>query len=196
MAPDNEPRAHPPETLEGWFALHQVFSATLSEESDSDRLRSAASMLPQVAADGWSTMARLIGSKADVLAVHFRPTLEEIETVQRAMRQAACALDWTLSYSFLSVTEAGLYHLTAQLARDAAARGGSVGDPAYLGELAQRSAAERESPHVQRRLYPQLPADMPYVCFYPMSKRREAGQNWYQLSLDERSRLMHTHGLT
>ena len=37
---------------------------------------------------------------------------------------------------------------------------------------------------------------MPYVCFYPMSKRRDAAQNWYTLSLDERSRLMHAHGLT
>ena len=41
-----------------------------------------------------------------------------------------------------------------------------------------------------------LPADMPYVCFYPMTKRREAGQNWYTLSLDERSRLMQAHGQT
>jgi chlorite dismutase len=37
---------------------------------------------------------------------------------------------------------------------------------------------------------------MRYLCFYPMSKRRDPGANWYQLSLDERSRLMHTHGLT
>jgi chlorite dismutase len=47
-----------------------------------------------------------------------------------------------------------------------------------------------------RRLYPELPADMPYVCFYPMSKRRDESQNWYVLSLDERSRLMQSHGLT
>jgi chlorite dismutase len=37
---------------------------------------------------------------------------------------------------------------------------------------------------------------MPYVCFYPMSKRRDDGQNWYALDLDERSRLMYGHGLT
>jgi chlorite dismutase len=29
-----------------------------------------------------------------------------------------------------------------------------------------------------------------------MSKRRSEGQNWYALSLDERSRLMQTHGMT
>ena len=37
---------------------------------------------------------------------------------------------------------------------------------------------------------------MPYVCFYPMTKRRDAGQNWYTLTLDERSRLMLAHGQT
>ncbi len=35
---------------------------------------------------------------------------------------------------------------------------------------------------------------MPYVCFYPMSKRRAPQQNWYALSADERSRLMWEHG--
>jgi chlorite dismutase len=37
---------------------------------------------------------------------------------------------------------------------------------------------------------------MPYVCFYPMSKRRASGQNWYALPLEERSRLMMAHGMT
>lgn len=47
------------------------------------------------------------------------------------------------------------------------------------------------------RLYPQLPpADKPAFCFYPMSKRREAGANWYALPYDERSELMHEHGAT
>ena len=101
-----------------------------------------------------------------------------------------------LSYSFLSVTEAGLYHVTAQLAADAEKRGGAVGDAEYKRQVDERVKAELASDHVRRRLYPPLPGDMPYVCFYPMSKRRVAGQNWYALSLEERSRLMHSHGVT
>ncbi|HEV7839110.1 MAG TPA: chlorite dismutase family protein, partial [Gemmatimonadaceae bacterium] len=100
------------------------------------------------------------------------------------------------TYSFLSVTEAGLYHITAELARVAQSRGGQFGDAEYVLALDERAGAERESAHVRRRLYPDLPPDMPYVSFYPMSKRREAAQNWYALTLDERSRLMHAHGLT
>ena len=48
---------------------------------------------------------------------------------------------------------------------------------------------------MKQRLYPLRPPDMPYVCFYPMSKRREPNQNWYALTLAERSRLMIAHGL-
>jgi peroxiredoxin len=62
--------------------------------------------------------------------------------------------------------------------------------------MAKRVEAERANPHVQRRLFPTQPPDMPYVCFYPMSKRRVPGQNWYALSLEERSRLMTAHGRT
>lgn len=47
------------------------------------------------------------------------------------------------------------------------------------------------------RLYPQLPPEgKPAFCFYPMSKRRNVGANWYALPYDERSELMHEHGAT
>jgi len=47
------------------------------------------------------------------------------------------------------------------------------------------------------RLYPQLPPDgKPAFCFYPMSKRRNDGNNWFTLPHDERSELMHEHGST
>jgi chlorite dismutase len=138
----------------------------------------------------------LIGSASQVMVIHFRDSLDAIADAEDRMRATKISADAQLSYSFLSVTEAGLYHITADLARAAAARGGQIGDAEYTRTLAGRAAAERESEHVKRRLYPQLPPDMPYVCFYPMSKRRDPGQNWYALDLDERSRLMYGHGLT
>ena len=49
----------------------------------------------------------------------------------------------------------------------------------------------------QLRLYPQLPPEgKPAWCFYPMSKRRNVGQNWYTLPYDERDQLMRGHGRT
>lgn len=47
----------------------------------------------------------------------------------------------------------------------------------------------------QARLYPVLPPEgMTAWCFYPMSKRRDPGQNWFALPFDERKELMMEHG--
>jgi chlorite dismutase len=146
--------------------------------------------------DGWSCFVRLIGSSADLMVIHFRDSLDSIAAAQDVLARSRLNGVLEPAYSFLSVAEAGLYHLTAELARAAAARGGKVGDDEYTRALAERAKTERDSSHVRRRLYPELPADMPYVSFYPMSKRRDAMQNWYTLTLDERSRLMQAHGLT
>jgi chlorite dismutase len=49
----------------------------------------------------------------------------------------------------------------------------------------------------QTRLYPKLPPEGKTAwCFYPMSKRRAVGQNWYALPYDERKDLMYGHGAT
>jgi chlorite dismutase len=183
------PLAHPPETLEGWYALHQIYTCGLNTDDRPGRLA-------QDDKDGWSIEVRLIGSMADLMVIHFRKDLDAIRSAQDAFEETARERELNLVYSFLSVTEAGLYHLTAKLAQEAAARGGAVGDDQYKADMAARVKAERDSDHVRRRLYPPLPTDMPYVCFYPMSKRRDAGQNWYTLSLEERSQLMYAHGLT
>jgi chlorite dismutase len=189
------PLAHPPETLEGWYVLHQILrsSKQRSTAALTEVAKRASAVLESQA--GWSCFVRLIGSTSDLMAIHFRESLDALGEAQDTLSEKL-GDDLELVYSFVSVTEAGLYHLTAEMARDAEVRGGAVGDPEYAKGIAERAKIERESPHIKRRLYPQRPAEMPYVCFYPMSKRRDAGQNWYGLSLDERSRLMHAHGLT
>jgi chlorite dismutase len=49
--------------------------------------------------------------------------------------------------------------------------------------------------HLKARLYPVLPPEgMSAWCFYPMSKRRDPGQNWFTLPYDERKELMFEHG--
>ena len=60
-----------------------------------------------------------------------------------------------------------------------------------VSEYAKGMPAEMLNP----RLHPQLPPEgMRAVCFYPMSKRRNPGQNWYELGYEERERLMFGHG--
>ena len=195
--------AHPPETLEGWYSLHQVFQVDraavrslpadlLAQEWDS--VAHALSELADPIEGGWSVPILLIGSRSDLMLVHFRPTLDSLRDAQHRLSNFRLVESLRVTSSHLGVTEAGLYHITAELARESAGRGGSVGDEAYRASLNERLERERGSEHVQRRLYPPLPADMPYVCFYPMSKKRESDANWYALTLSERSELMHAHG--
>ena len=199
------PRAHPPETTEGWYVLHQVLTwnrpalRALPAPELAAACDAAAPVLGQMSAPsagGWTAVVPLIGSRADVMLLHFRPTLDDIGEAQRALARLALFDHLAPTYSFLSVTEAGLYHASAQLADAAEARGGAVGDAEHRAEMAKRVEGERASPHVQRRLFPAQPPEMPYTCFYPMSKRRAVGQNWYALPLAERSRLMMAHGMT
>jgi len=63
-----------------------------------------------------------------------------------------------------------------------------------LTELSEYAGGLPEA-MAQARLYPQLPPEgMTAWCFYPMSKRRDPGQNWFALPFDERKALMHEHG--
>lgn len=60
-----------------------------------------------------------------------------------------------------------------------------------VSEYAKGMPAERLEP----RLHPKLPpAGKRAFCFYPMSKRRDGGDNWYRLPYEERLKLMYEHG--
>jgi chlorite dismutase len=189
--PAMESPALPPETLEGWYALHQLYTIDrralrlLTSDAARDlRCTTAESLngLAREASDGWSVVVSLVGSTADVLFMHFRPTLDDLRDVQHRVDRLPVMEYLRPAMYFLSVTELGLYQLAAH----------GQDDP----QREARLRAELESPHTLRRLYPPVPENMPYVSFYPMSKRRDAGQNWYTLPLTERSKLMHSHGLT
>jgi hydrogen peroxide-dependent heme synthase len=65
-----------------------------------------------------------------------------------------------------------------------------------MTEVSEYAAGVPETMRMAR-LYPELPpAEMPAFCFYPMSKRRQAGANWYELDYEARLELMRGHGET
>ena len=62
-----------------------------------------------------------------------------------------------------------------------------------LSEYAKGVPAELK----EARLHPQLPPEGKRAfCFYPMSKRRQPGGNWFTLPFEERKDLMLAHGKT
>ncbi|HUF13426.1 MAG TPA: hydrogen peroxide-dependent heme synthase [Longimicrobiales bacterium] len=189
-----------PRTIEGWYALHQVMRVdwrALRASSAQERatlLAETERLMAGLAAPeraGWSAAYRLIGGGADFMLVHFRETLDELADVQLAIRRSRLGALLTIDYDFTSVTEAGLYHASAEAAADA------VDDlKKYAALLDEAAAAEAASPHVRTRLYPEPPADMRVISFYPMSKRRVHPDNWYALDVAERNRMMAEHGLS
>jgi len=192
--------AIPPATLEGWYALHQIFAldwAQLRTLDAAERTTLAAAadrLMEELAApaEGWSAAFRVAaGDGADLLFVHFRPTLDEAAAVQTRVRASALGRFLAPVYDYLSVTEAGLYHATAEAAREH-----GVGTDGFRAAIEAAQAAELASPHVRSRLYPEIPEGMRYLSFYPMTKRRTGAENWYTLDVAERSRLMRDHGMT
>jgi len=62
-----------------------------------------------------------------------------------------------------------------------------------VSEYAKGMPEEAKRP----RLYPQLPPEgKAAFCFYPMSKRRNVGQNWFAEPYERREDLMRGHGAT
>ena len=60
-----------------------------------------------------------------------------------------------------------------------------------LSEYAQGLPEEMKN----MRLYPELPPEGKNAyCFYPMTKRRGADNNWFTLDFEERKELMYEHG--
>ena len=75
-------------------------------------------------------------------------------------------------------------------------RAGLVVTSSYVS-LTETSEYAKDLPPemVAPRLHPQLPpSGMQAICFYGMSKRREAHANWYATPFEDRKRMMYEHG--
>lgn len=192
-----------PLTLEGWYALHQFFRLPWPElKSLSTRQRSGlmsefADLLTDWAdlgAHGWSASYRLFGGGADVMLLHFRSDLDSVGDAEHRVHLTGLGDYLCLEHDYVSVVELGLYAVTAELADHLEDEGVEPGSDRWVREMEEVAERQRENRHVQERLYPRQPEEMPYVSFYPMDKRRQPDDNWYELSLRRRAELMAEHG--
>src|SRR5512147_1769530 len=100
---DQQQIAHPPETVEGWYALHQIYGAPAAEpdESAGASVREALRELACPPDGGWTVAVPLIGSRGDLMVMHFRPTLDELGVAQRRLEREPGIRARPLLYSFL-----------------------------------------------------------------------------------------------
>jgi chlorite dismutase len=186
---------------EGWHVLHLFYRvdrarlAALSpdrREQGRDELRRVLRAAPPGAPEQLQAFA-VPGHKADFGLVMAGPDLKALHDVQMSIQASSLGPALVPSYSFYSITEVSEYVPDAEeygrILRD---REGL--DPA--GSMYQAKVAaytERLGPMNRQRLYPEFPT-WPCLCFYPMSKTRQADQNWYLLPFAARSELMSHHG--
>ncbi|WP_135828177.1 heme-binding protein [Halorussus halobius] len=176
----------PPATNEGWYALHDfrtvdwdAWRAAPERDREAAIEEGVAFLREHVdvvdADEGSSAVFSMLGHEADLLVVHFRPTMADLDTAERAFEDTAFAEYTERSDSYVSVTEVGGYTNEEM-----------TNDPADIEDTGLARYAES-------KLYPEIP-DAEFVCFYPMDKRRAPGENWYDLPFDERAEMMDTHG--
>ncbi len=188
-----------PLVLDGWFVLHQFFRIDRFSPGLDDSARALTDLLArweELGEGGWSGLYRIVGGETDVMLMHFRPTLEALGEVEREVQRSPAAAALVPTGDYLSVVELGMYGATAALLREAEEAGVTPDSAEWDAMTAAYLEAERGKRYVDERLHPRQPDDMPYVCFYPMDKRRAPDQNWYTLTLPERAALMVDHGST
>ena len=181
-----------PLTLEGSYALHQMFRfrRTAWREKDSihrDRILAQASAALGAMGDS-SAVYSHIGHKGDLMLLHFRDSLENVHRAELAVAQTELADFLEPVHSYLSVVELGLYESSSKTYAELAAKGVVPYSPEWQAGVAE--VLSRQSAAMSSRLYPQIPAAR-YLCFYPMDRRRGETQNWYQVPMAERQRMMH-----
>jgi chlorite dismutase len=180
--------ATPPQTEEGWYALHDFRTVDWDAwraAPDRERERAieegvayleAHEALEDVdAGEGDSAVCSVLGDEADLLIVHFRPSVDDLSAAERRFEATAFAEFTERADSYLSVTEVSDY----------------VSDSYFADDDEEVDEGIRR--YIEGKLHPEIPADE-YVCFYPMSRRRDPEQNWYQLPYEERADLLAGHG--
>ncbi len=193
-----------PLTLEGASVLHQMFrfrwiawrALSLPER---ERVIEDAVELLEAAEEGdgpprpnQSALYSMVGHKGDLMMVHFRDSIEDLNRIELKLAQTDLYEFLEPTHSYLSVVELGLYESSAKTYASLAEKGLEPNSPGWNAGV--KEVLDRQSAAMAPRLFPAIP-ESKYICFYPMDRRRGEQVNWYSVSMQDRQRMMHEHGL-
>ena len=132
------------------------------------------------------------GGKADLAFLLFAADLAELGRMHREVEGAFAPGTLERVYSYLSVTELSEYSTTEEDNRKQLIEQEKLAPGTEVFNKRLAELGERIGKYQHYRLYPEMP-DWEVMGFYPMSKRRAPGDNWYLLDFAERKRLMAGH---
>ncbi|RYD24281.1 MAG: heme-dependent peroxidase [Verrucomicrobiaceae bacterium] len=186
---------------EGWHVMHLFYHVDHTQWSlySDEEKRQAKTRLTELVQEIRATpdthllIFSIATPKADLGFMLLTPDLQVANTYEKQLTLSLGAGTLTPAYSYLSQTESSEYTTTSeQYASETliAEKGMTEGSPEFAA--AMKEFDERMAHYLKHRLYPVLP-DWPVICFYPMAKRRNGGDNWYSLDFEARKTLMAGH---
>jgi len=189
-----------PLTVEGSFILHQMFrvrwpvwkAATSVEQERA--IEEATALLEEMEKGGeeQSALFAMLGHKGDLMLLHFRRTLEGLNSAELRVANLTLAEFLEQTTSYVSVVELGLYEVSVRLYTALKEKGMQPGTPEWNQAVEDVLAKQRNASI--SRLRPEVPPQR-YACFYPMNKMRGEEKNWYMAPITERQRMMREHGV-
>src|SRR5262249_12867598 len=141
-----------PLTLEGHYLLHEMFRLRRAdwtrapEERRRSEAREAAARLGEMEkrTDGASCAVAVLGQKADLMLIHFRPDLEALHEAQLAVGALGLREHLEPAGSYVSVVELGLYEMTLKLYGELEGKGMKPDTEEFDRALAEEMARQRE----------------------------------------------------
>ena len=165
----------------GWGVVHLMLRAVPGDGDAGDVL---AAIEEFRAVEPQQVIAfSVLGAGADVGLMALGPDLDALDVLTK--RVLAGPLE--TAYSFVSLTELSEYTGSEADERGRLEAAGEEDVEARLAEWGERMRS-----YLDARLHPRLP-ERAMIAFYPMSKRRAEGANWYALPFAERKELMQGH---
>jgi hydrogen peroxide-dependent heme synthase len=177
-----------------FYRVDRVEWARLSGTQSADTLRNLEELCSRNSAASHPRLTTYanVGGKSDFAFVLLTAELGALGQLHRDLE--ACFPPGILQrvYSYLSVTELPDYVTTEEDLQSMLVQQEKLapGSDAYNKRFAE--LREKQTQYEHYRLYPELP-DWEVMAFYPMSKRRQGGDNWYVLDFATRKRLMGGH---
>ena len=189
-----------PLTLDGSYILHQMFRIrwpawrALGVSDQREILEEATGSACAMEANRREPTAlfSMIGHKSDLMVVHFRKSLEELNGAELAVAQWRLYEYLESTSSYVSVVELGLYEASVKLYGELSSKGLQPGSADWNREVEAELVKQRELS--APRLCPEIP-ERRSICFYPMNKLRGETKNWYSEPIRERQRMMREHGI-
>jgi len=188
---------------EGWIVQHLFYHidhgywAALTPEERAERRSRLTLTVQGIRAHPKTQLLTLsmVSPKADLGFMLLTPDLQDANRFEKELSLALGPDVLSACFSYLSMTEWTEYSEKEDEAAERIARTESleIGSEAHTARLAEWKT--HMDKYYSDRLYPNLP-DWQIMCFYPMSKRRNVGANWYAQDFAKRRELMSGHART